>query len=87
MRLGAVVCATTVGAVAEAVSHNETGFLLPASGTHTIAGEAVRILKNLHDDRDQLRRVSSAAAAVAKNWTWQNSAKDFLQQLDRLTAA
>ena len=29
MRLGVVVCATAVGAVAEAVTHNETGFLLP----------------------------------------------------------
>jgi glycosyltransferase involved in cell wall biosynthesis len=87
MRLGAVVCATTVGAVAEAVSHNETGFLLPASGTPAIAREAVRVLKNLCDHRDLLRRISLAAAEAAKGWTWQNSARDFLQRLDRLTAA
>jgi glycosyltransferase involved in cell wall biosynthesis len=87
MRLGAVVCATAVGAVAEAVSHNETGFLLPRSGTHRIAREAVRILKSLNDDRELLRSMSSAAAAVAEDWTWQNSAKDFLQRLERLTAA
>jgi glycosyltransferase involved in cell wall biosynthesis len=87
MRLGTVVCATAVGAVAEAVSHNETGFLLPPSGTHRIAREAVRILKSLNADRELLRSMSSAAAAVAEDWTWQNSAKDFLQRLERLTAA
>jgi D-inositol-3-phosphate glycosyltransferase len=87
MRLGAVVCATEVGAVAEAVSHNETGFLLPGRGTHGIAREAVRVLRNLCDDRDLLRRISSAAAEAAKDWRWENSARDFLQRLDRLTAA
>jgi glycosyltransferase involved in cell wall biosynthesis len=87
MRLGAVVCATEVGAVAEAVSHNETGFLLPGRGTHGIAREAVRVLRNLCDDRDLLRRISSAAAEATKDWRWENSARDFLQRLDRLTAA
>ena len=61
MRLGAVVCATEVGAVAEAVSDKETGFLLPRSGTGTIAREAVKILYHLCTDRDLLQRISSAA--------------------------
>ena len=86
MRLGAVVCATAVGAVVEAVSHNETGFLLPRSGTAATAREAVKILQSLCRDRALLRRISSAAAEAAKDWTWQNSTKDFLQRLDHLTA-
>jgi glycosyltransferase involved in cell wall biosynthesis len=86
MRLGVVVCATAVGAVAEAITHNETGFLLPAKGTGAIAREAVQILQTLCDDRDRLRRVSSAAAVAAKAWTWENSSREFLEQLDRLTA-
>jgi glycosyltransferase involved in cell wall biosynthesis len=86
MRLGAVVCATEVGAVAEAVSDKKTGFLLPRSGTGTIAREAVKILYSLCTDRDLLQRISSAAAETAKAWTWQNSAQDFLQRLDRLIA-
>ena len=73
-------------AVAEAVSDKETGFLLPRNGTGTIAREAVKILFGLCTDRDLLQRVSSAAAGAAKAWTWQNSAQDFLQRLDRLTA-
>ena len=85
MRLGAVVCATEVGAVVEAVLHNDTGFLLPHYGTGTIAREAVKILRSLCEDRDLLRRVSSAAAETARAWTWENSAKDFVEQLDRLT--
>jgi glycosyltransferase involved in cell wall biosynthesis len=87
MRLGAVVCTTAVGAVTEAVSHNDTGFLLPRSGTSAIAREAVQLLQSLCSDRAMLRRVSSAAAEAAKAWTWRNSAKDFLKRLDRLTAA
>ncbi|MGC2203206.1 MAG: glycosyltransferase family 4 protein, partial [Stellaceae bacterium] len=87
MRLGAVVCATSVGAVAEAISHNETGFLLPSTGTNSIARQAVTILRSLCNDHGLLRRVSSAAAKVAEGWTWESSAKDFLQRLDHLTAA
>jgi glycosyltransferase involved in cell wall biosynthesis len=86
MRLGAVVCATAVGAVAEAVSHNDTGFLLPAKGTGAIAREAVKILQSLFRDRAMLLRVSSAAAEAAQAWTWENSAKGLLEPLERLTA-
>src|SRR5205807_2067429 len=86
MRLGVVVCSTAVGAVAEAIADNETGFLLPSSGGYAIARKTVEILQALSDDRDRLRRISSAAAAVAKDWTWENSARGFLARLDRLTA-
>src|SRR6516164_6256249 len=66
MRLGVVVCATAVGAVAEAITHNETGFLLPGSGASAIARAALEVLQALCDDRHRLRRVSSAAALAAK---------------------
>ena len=87
MRLGAVVCTTAVGAVAEAVSHDKTGFLLPRYGTPAIAREAAKILQRLCHDRAVLRRVSLTASEAAKDWNWQNSAKDLLHRLDRLTAA
>jgi glycosyltransferase involved in cell wall biosynthesis len=87
MRLGVVVCATAVGAVSEAVSHNDTGFLLPSRGTSSIAREAVKILQSLCRDRGMLRRVSSAAAESARGWTWENSARDFVERLDRVTVA
>ena len=86
MRLGVVVCTTAVGAVAEAITHNETGFLLPAKGTGAIAREAVQILQTLCDDHALLLRVSTAAAAAAKGWTWESSARDLLARLDHLTA-
>jgi glycosyltransferase involved in cell wall biosynthesis len=86
MRLGAVVCATAVGAVAEAISDNEAGFLLPRAGTGTIAREATKILQRLCSNRDMLQRVSSASAKAAEAWNWENSAEDLLQRLDRLTA-
>ena len=87
MRLGAVVCTTAVGAVAEAITHNHTGFLLPADGSVGIAREAVKLLHTLFHDRVLLRRVSSSAANAAKAWTWESSAEDLLAHLDRLTAA
>lgn len=86
MRLGVVVCATAVGAVAEAISDAETGFLLPSSGGRMIVRETTGILHRLCHDRGTLRRVSRAAAAAARDWTWGNSARDFLQRLDLLTA-
>lgn len=86
MRLGAVVCTTAVGAVGEAVAHEETGFLLPRHGTGAIAREAVKVLYRLCSDRVRLRRLSLCAAAAAKDWTWQNSAADFLQRLAESTA-
>ena len=84
MRLGVVVCATAVGAVAEAVAHNETGFLLPSAGTAAIAGEAARILQALCEDRGMLHRVSLAAAEAMKDWRWENTAGDFLRRLEQL---
>jgi glycosyltransferase involved in cell wall biosynthesis len=86
MRLGVVVCTTAVGAVAEAVAHNDTGFLLPPDGTATIAQAAIKILQSLISDCALLRRVSSAAAHAARAWTWENTAGEFLQRLDHLTA-
>jgi glycosyltransferase involved in cell wall biosynthesis len=84
MRLGAVVCATAVGSVPEAIVHNDTGFLLPSRGTAEIAREAVRTLHDLSGNWTLLQRISSAAAAASRAWTWENSASDFLERLGRL---
>jgi glycosyltransferase involved in cell wall biosynthesis len=86
MRLGVVVCATAVGAVAEAISDGETGFLLPSSGTRMIQRQTTEILHRLSDDRGTLRRISRAAAAAARDWTWESSARDLLERLDQLVA-
>lgn len=87
MRVGVVVCATTVGAVAEAVSHEETGFLLPSAGTAAIAAAAARLLQRLCQDRRALNRVSLAAALAMKDWTWETTAHDFVSRLDQRVAA
>jgi len=87
MRVGVVVCATTVGAVAEAVSQEETGFLLPSAGTAAIAAAAARLLQRLCQDRRALNRVSLAAALAMKDWTWETTAHDFVSRLDQRVAA
>ena len=87
MRLGAVVCATEVGAVAEAIVDNVTGFLLPRTGSGVIARAAVSILHALHRDPALLLRIAAAAAHASEPWTWANSATELLARLDRLVAA
>jgi len=87
MRLGVVVGATAVGAVAEAVSHEETGFLLPSAGTAAIAAAAANILRGLCEDRRMLHRMSLAAAEAMKDWTWETTARDFVNRLQHWAAA
>jgi glycosyltransferase involved in cell wall biosynthesis len=87
MRLGVVVCATAVGAVAEAVSHGETGFLLPSAGTAAIVAAAGSILQALCGDRRALHRVSVAAAEAMKDWTWETTSHDFVSRLEQSAAA
>ena len=87
MRLGVVVCATAVGAVAEAVSHEETGFLLPSAGSAAIAAAAANILQGLCEDRRLLHRMSLAAAEAMKDWTWETTAHDFVSRLEQCAAA
>ena len=88
MRLGVVVCATAVGAVAEAITHNETGFLLPGSGASAIARAAVEILQTLCDDRaPPAAHLVSCGRRRPKPGHGKTPPEDFLEQLDRLTAA
>ncbi len=87
MRLGAVVCTTAVGAVAEAVSHKETGFLLPRSGT---AGDRAGGRKN---SATPLPGPPGAAARLpdcgrsGERLDMAELRQGFLHRLDRLTAA
>ena len=72
----AVVCTTAVGAVDEAITDAETGFLLPRTGTRMIARETTRILQNLCHDRDMLRRIDPES--VDKNGAVSDSAAETL---------
>jgi glycosyltransferase involved in cell wall biosynthesis len=84
---GVIACATAVGAVAEAVSHEETGFLLPSAGTAAIAAVAANISRGLCEDRRMLYRMSLAAAEAMKDWTWETTARDFVNRLQHRAAA
>ena len=70
---------------AEAVSHEETGFLLQSAGTAAIAAAAANILRGLCEDRRMLHRMSLAAAEAMKDWTWETTDNDFVTQLTRRT--
>jgi len=64
-RCGVVVIVTEAGAVREAVTDGETGFVVPQADC--IEQIAARILE-LDADRDMLARISRAAAQTSRSW-------------------
>ncbi|MFN3526039.1 MAG: glycosyltransferase [Paracoccus sp. (in: a-proteobacteria)] len=64
-RCGVVVIVTEAGAVREAVTDGETGFVVPQ--TDCIEQISARIL-DLDADREMLSRVSRAAAQTSRSW-------------------
>lgn len=64
-RAGVVVLASDVGAVGEAISHGETGFLLAAEN---VVPEAISLLQRLDQDRDLLAQIAKASAGKPDRW-------------------
>ena len=62
MSTGRVVVASDVGGVAEMVTHGETGFLFPSNNQEKL----VSILKELHQNEELIKQISSKAKAMAK---------------------
>jgi len=75
-RAGVVVLASDVGAVHEAITQGETGFLLPADN---VVQSAINTLKHLHENRSLLAQVAQNAAG--KPDRWQQNATDFIDSL------
>jgi len=75
-RAGVVVLASDVGAVAEAIVHGETGFLLPAD---EVVPAAIDTLKHLDQNRTLLAQIAQNAAGKPDRWP-QNAA-DFVESL------
>ena len=62
MSTGRVVVASDVGGVAEMITHGETGFLFPSNNQEKL----VSILKELHQNEELIKQISSKAKAMAK---------------------
>jgi len=75
-RAGVVVLATDVGAVAEAITDGETGFLLRPE---SVVADAIATLERLHTDPALLARIARNAAG--KPDRWQQNAALFIESL------
>lgn len=88
-RLGCVVVATDVGAVAEAVADRADGLLVPGrAGERAVVEGFVAALRELAADRALLARLGAAAAAArAADGGWDTAMVDWIARLDALTKA
>ena len=75
-RAGVVVLASDVGAMAEAIRHGETGFLLDAA---QVIPEAIFALERLEQDRALLARIAQNAAGKPERWS--QNAERFIESL------
>jgi glycosyltransferase involved in cell wall biosynthesis len=84
-RLGCVVVATDVGAVAEAVADGRDGFLVAADAPEREIVEAfVGIIDRLAGDRALLARIGAAAAARLAPVRWDRNMAGFVAHLEHL---
>jgi len=81
MSLGAVPIVTDVGAVSEAISDGEDGFVVSGSD---VAKEMLVILRRLADDRTELRRLSQQAARAAAARSWEGATVDLVRAVEDL---
>ncbi len=81
MRLGVVVCASNVGAVAEALEHEQTGFVIPSIAGDAFVDVVIVTLNRLIANPNKLQTVSNNAAIVASKRSWQQACSNLLRQL------
>ncbi len=82
MRLGVVVCASDVGAVAEAVDHEKTGLIIPSLGGDAFAEAVIESLSKLVNKPDKLREISKAAATIASKRSWSQACCNLIEHLE-----
>ena len=79
MRLGVVVCASNVGAVAEAID-KKTGLVIPNLAGDAYVDAAIDSLSQLLDQPDKLRAISQAAATIASKRSWIKACSNLLNK-------
>lgn len=80
MPFGCLPVATNVGAVHEAVTDGETGFLLDLDQA---VDDAFKRLVQLHADRRRLARMAQAASRAGRQRSWHQSIEPLVAQLER----
>ena len=83
MTLGAVPVVTDVGAVREAVTSGEDGFVISGDD---VAEQMIAILRRLAENRSELRRMSQNAAGAAAGRCWRRATEGLFETVEALTA-
>ncbi|HVP11547.1 MAG TPA: glycosyltransferase [Phycisphaerae bacterium] len=84
-QLGCVVLSTDVGAIAEVVEHERTGFLFSNElDTPALVGEMAACLRDLQSNRDRLMQVSRAAAESRRRVQWRDTFEYFARAVESL---
>ena len=86
MRLGVVVCASDVGAVTEAVEHEQTGLVIPNMPQEMYVNLAIALLQQLLTNPVELKRMSQAAAAKTAELSWNHTSVELLAKLEQLSS-
>src|SRR3546814_5943519 len=84
MRLGVVPIATRVGAIHEIIEDGETGFLVRDGALHSVVGEMLRKITQLHRERGRLQAMSAATAERSEGRVWDRAADALVGALGRL---
>jgi glycosyltransferase involved in cell wall biosynthesis len=82
MRLGVVVCASDVGAVAEAIEHQKNGFLIANDNGNIFVRSVLNLFNSLLENPVELRRLQKAAAISAAHRSWETACASLVQKLE-----
>lgn len=85
--LGAVPIATDVGAISEMIDHGNNGFIVDNTEIGQIVDATVETLNRLSEDTGLLDKVARHAIEGGRETTWANTAKEFLDKIDKMVRA
>ncbi|MBR8828005.1 MAG: glycosyltransferase [Gomphosphaeria aponina SAG 52.96 = DSM 107014] len=82
MRLGVVVVASNVGAMTEAIDHEETGFLIENMMGGGFVEKAMEYLEQLAQNPDKLEKMSKISVKVANTRNWEQACAKLIESLE-----
>ena len=84
MRLGVVVVASDVGAIAEVVSHQSNGLMISDTDGSSFTDSVIAEFQQLIANPTELTRLSQAAAIAVDQLSWSNATADLIFRLNHL---
>ena len=81
MRLGVVVCASNVGAVTEAIDHEQTGLVIPNIAGDAFVEAVISAFKKLIQKPDKFQALIKNAAKFASERSWNHACSNLFNKL------